>query len=65
MTTRIHIELDEKRVRQIVLDYVARLMGDEVEYTEADVCLEVKSKQNHRSEWEQAEFRATIKKTQL
>jgi hypothetical protein len=56
---KIKIELDEKYLRQLVLDSIGRQLGDVV-FNANDVEIQVKSKQNWKSEWEPADFRAVI-----
>jgi hypothetical protein len=52
---KISIELSEENIRQILADYLnenyhTNLSGD-------SIVIEVKSKQNYRSEWERASIR--------
>lgn len=58
MSTRIAIEVNEKTLRKLVLEHLRALVGAHL--AEEDVKIEVKSKQNYRSDWEPAEFRAKI-----
>lgn len=58
---KIEIEIDEKRLRELVLDEIHDKLGS-IAFTPDDVKIEVKSKQNYRSEWEPAKFRARIEK---
>jgi hypothetical protein len=57
----IVVELDESDVRKLVYDHLRGVLGD-VEFDEKDVKIETKSKQNYRSEWETAAFRARFVK---
>ena len=58
---KVQIEIDENELRAIVLDYIrARFRTEEID--PADVAIEVKSKNNYRSEWERAAFRARVDK---
>lgn len=60
---KIAVEIDEKELRLLVVAQIQRIMGD-VDVKPEDVKIEVKSKQNFRSEWEPADFRATVEKRQ-
>lgn len=54
----IKIELNEKDLEQLVMDEIERRLGS-IPIDTSKVTIEVKSKQNYRSEWESAAFRAT------
>lgn len=54
----INIELTEADVKQLVLKHLSTLL--EFELTDKDVKIEVKSRQNYKSEWEEAAFRARV-----
>lgn len=56
---RINIELTEKELRELVLTEIDRRLGDVIVPKE-NVSIQVKSKQNWKSEWEEAAFRATV-----
>lgn len=56
---KIHIEISEKELRQLVFNHVCEILGD-VTIKEEDVKIQVKSKQNYKSEWESAAFRAVV-----
>lgn len=58
---KIHVEIDEQELRQMIIARFRELMPD-TRINEPDVQIEVKSKQNYRSEWESAAFRASIRK---
>ncbi len=60
MATRINIEIDESDVRALVVEHLSGLMGTTL--SAEDVIIEVKSKQNYKSEWERAAFRAVVNK---
>lgn len=60
---KIEIEYDESALRELVLKDLQRTMPN-VDFADSDIKIEVKSKQNFRSEWEPASFRATVKHTQ-
>ncbi len=57
----IQIELTEKELRELVFNHLEAVLGD-VRLEETDVLIEVKSKQNYKSEWEIAAFRARVNK---
>lgn len=57
---KLHIELTEEELRELVVRHLESLLN--VPLTEKDVQIEVKSKQNYRSEWESAAFRAIVRK---
>jgi hypothetical protein len=58
MSTTINIELDEKLLRQLVINHLREQLGS-ISLKEEDVSIQVKSKQNYKSEWEEAAFKAT------
>lgn len=58
---KIQIELDEKGLRALVLRHLSEKLN--VELSEDDIVIEVRSKQNYKSEWERAAFRARVDKT--
>lgn len=53
---KIRVEIDEAKLKSLVLDYLEDILT--VSLKSEDVTIEVKSKQNYKSEWEKAEFRA-------
>jgi hypothetical protein len=57
----IKIEYTEHDLRQLILDDLRKKLNTD-EILEVDVSVLVKSKQNYKSEWENAAFRATIEK---
>jgi len=57
----IVIELSEHDLRKLILEELRNRLGN-VPLVETDVVIEVKSKQNYKSEWEPAQFRARIGK---
>ncbi len=57
----VTIEVDEATVRGLVRRHVNDLMGCEV--ADSEIRIEVKSKQNYKSEWETAAFRAIVRAT--
>lgn len=58
---RLSVEIDEAELKRLVLNHVQEKLGD-VEVGAQDIKIEVKSKQNFRSEWEEASFRARVEK---
>lgn len=54
----IEIRITEQDVKSLILAELARRLG-EIPLDPAGVKIEVKSKQNYKSEWEVADFRAT------
>lgn len=61
MGTNIKIEIDEITLRKLIKQYLEENIGAEID--EKDITIEVKSKQNYKSEWELAHFRAQIIKS--
>lgn len=61
MATSIEIIVDESTLRSLVLNHVTKLTGVDLE--DRDIVIQVKSKQNYKSEWEVAAFRAAVKVT--
>lgn len=55
----IHIELGEEDLKKLVIEEIERRLG-EITFDIKNVRIEVKSKQNYRSEWEPADFRAVF-----
>lgn len=56
---QMKIELTEREVRELVYDYLEKTLGD-INFKKEDVQIQVKSKQNYRSEWESASFKAVV-----
>jgi hypothetical protein len=54
---RIVIEIDEATLKRLVIQELESKLGSVV-LDEKKVVIETKSKQNYRSEWESAAFRA-------
>lgn len=65
MANVIYIELDEKTLRQLVATYIAEKLGDSFVLDDNAIQIEVKSRQNYKSEWEEAAFRATYRSSSL
>ncbi len=57
---RIHIEIDDTKLKELVMHYLESILGVDVDIK--DVEIQVKSKQNYKSEWERAEFKAVVDK---
>lgn len=60
MAARLDIEVDESTLKMLVVNWLSEKVGSVV--NEEDVTIEVKSKQNYKSEWESASFRARVSK---
>lgn len=60
----IKLEIDETDLQALVLDHLRSKLAY-CNLTLTDIKIEVKSKQNYKSEWEQAAFRAVVNKTDL
>ena len=58
---KIRIELNGEAVRQLIYTHLQEKLGD-LPFADTDVRIEVKSKQNYKSEWERADFRAIYEK---
>lgn len=64
MGTKIMIEVDEAKLKELVVQYLSVLIGTEL--TTKDVKFEVITKENYRAEaWENGRFRATVDKEGL
>jgi uncharacterized membrane protein len=59
---KIDIEIDEKRLRELVVAEIQSRLGD-IPLESKDVKIIVKTKQNYKAEWEAGEFKATYSKT--
>lgn len=53
----IRIEIDEEELKNIIINDIEKKLGDIPMHRE-NISIEVKSKQNYKSEWEKAAFRA-------
>jgi hypothetical protein len=58
---KLVVEIDETILRRLVCEHLADKLGN-VTLSPSDILIEVKSKQNYRSEWESAAFRARVAK---
>lgn len=60
----LSITINESTLRSLVIAYLQEQLGDAGGLLKPeDIKIEVKSKQNYRSEWETASFRAVVNKT--
>ena len=59
MRDTIEIKLNKETLKKLVLDHLQKQLGD-IPLETKHVCIETKSQQNYKSEWEQADFRASI-----
>lgn len=57
------IELTENDIKELIKNYLETELNREIDNSE--ISIEVKSKQNYKSEWESAQFRATYKSYKL
>lgn len=57
----VSITMDEAALKKLIVQYLQDKLGG-VGLDSKDVRIEVKSKQNYKSEWESAAFRATVEK---
>ena len=53
---KLNFEIDEAELRKIILAHIQDTTG--LQLKEEDLEIMVKSKQNYKSEWERAEFKA-------
>lgn len=60
MAATINIVVDEDTLRSLVHKFLCEQVGAELD--KKDIKIVVKSKQNYKSEWEEAEFKATVHK---
>ncbi len=60
---KIRVEISETDLKKIVVQYISDKTGQMIDVK--DVIVETKSKQNYKSEWETAAFRAVYESTQL
>lgn len=59
---KIRIEVDEATLKSLVQQHLGEQLG-ELAPNASDIVIEVKSKQNYKSEWEPAAFRAVYEKS--
>lgn len=60
--SKLYLEIDEKTLTQLILSYISEQYGINEPLDTKHVSIMVKSKQNYRSEWEKADFKAVIEK---
>lgn len=58
----IHIEIGEYDLKSLVYAHISKITGANI--TPDQVKIQVKSKQNYKSEWEEAAFRAIVETNQ-
>lgn len=58
----IRIEINEHALKTLVRNHLQEKLGN-ISLEDSDIDIQVKSKQNYRSEWEKAEFRAVVNKS--
>jgi len=61
MAGQIKIEIDEKKLIELVREYCENILGS-LGLEDKDIEIQTKSSQNYRSEWERANFKAVINK---
>jgi len=54
----VKLEISEEDIKDILCDYLSSKLGD-IEIDKKSLDIQVKSKQNYKSEWEIASFKAT------
>lgn len=59
---KVNIEIDETQLKYMICDAIRQTLG-EIPLLVDNVIIEVKSKQNFKSEWEPAKFRARYELT--
>jgi hypothetical protein len=59
----IRIELSEQDLQRLVAQYIEEQTGQTVK--QEQICIEVKSKQNYKAEWEVAAYRAVYQDIKL
>jgi len=55
---QVNVEMNEKDIRDAISDWIRKEVG--VSIYPQQVKIQVKSKQNYKSEWEEAAFRANF-----
>lgn len=58
---QIQVEMTQADLEKLIIEHLSEILN--VTLTVKDVCIQVKSKQNYKSEWEQAIFRAIVNKS--
>lgn len=54
---QVKLELTKKELKDLIIAHFREKLGP-LEFKEELLCIETKSKQNWKSEWEEADFRA-------
>ena len=60
MSSEINIEIDERRLKKLVVAYLSEKLN--IDLIESEVNIQTKSAQNYRAEWETANFKAVVRK---
>jgi hypothetical protein len=60
---QIHLELSEIDLKKLIKEYFESRINSSIDYNL--ISIQVKSKQNYKSEWEEANFRATYDSSKL
>ena len=60
---KVDIEITEKDLRKLVATHIRDKI--DINVKDDDIVIQVKSKQNYKSEWEHADFKAVYKKDHL
>jgi hypothetical protein len=58
MAIKIRVEVDEQTLKKLVMDHLEEELGEAAPDDPSRIQIQVKSKQNYKSEWEEASFRA-------
>jgi hypothetical protein len=56
---RIKIEISEQQLKDLIVEHLEKKMGD-IYFDSKKINIMVKSKQNYKVEWENADFMATL-----
>lgn len=60
---KIEIELTSKDLKQLIIDHLVNKI--DINFKPEYLHIMVKSKQNYKSEWEEADFKATYSRSEL
>ena len=55
---KLQVDLTKNELHAALVRYIEAELG--IDIADCDLRIEVKSKQNYKSEWEEAEYRATV-----
>ena len=61
---KIRIEITNAELTSLIMEHLSEKLGSQFDPIRDDVRIEVKSKQNYKSEWESADFRAIYESTE-